>query len=154
MFSKIMAKRKLFIAKIFKRNSAKNDPNRDPRWLPEGAKWWEPEGGWETYVHSGVSEAWGIDESGGLDQVLSEENKQVARACSRISDRIEAGEIDREEGLREIGRLLLRDGGIYTVEEFAKMDDAYKSNLTLVAGHDIRKSLPRNNDSIDKKGET
>ncbi|WP_221739725.1 hypothetical protein, partial [Arachnia propionica] len=38
--------------------------------------------------------------------------------------------------------------------EFAKMDDAYNSNLTLVAGHDIRKSLPRNNDSIDKGGET
>jgi len=74
---------------------------------PPGKKLWDPPGGIEVYVHSGLSEACGTDETVGMDKVLSKDNIRRARACRKIGDQIEQGIIDEKEGHRRIGELLV-----------------------------------------------
>lgn len=95
-----------------------------PRWRrelpwpepPPGKKLWDPPGGIEVYVYSGLSE-YGVDETVGMDKVLSEDNIRRARACREIGDQIEQGLIDEKEGHRRIGELLLSRDHFFTSEE-------------------------------------
>lgn len=95
-----------------------------PRWRremdwpepPPGKKLWDPPGGIEVYVHSGLSEC-GVDETVGMDKVLSEDNIRRARACREIGDQIEQGLIDEKEGHRRIGELLVSRDYFFTSEE-------------------------------------
>lgn len=95
-----------------------------PRWRremnwpepPPGKKLWDPPGGIEVYVYSGLSE-YGVDETVGMDKVLSEDNIRRARACREIGDQIEQGLIDKKEGHRKIGELLLSPDHFFTSEE-------------------------------------
>ena len=96
-----------------------------PRWRrgmdwpepPPGKKLWDPPGGIEVYVHSGLSEAYGVDETVGMDKVLSEDNIRRARACREIGDQIEQGLIDEKEGYRKIGEWLVSRNNFFTSEE-------------------------------------
>ena len=96
-----------------------------PRWRrgmdwpepPPGKKLWDPPGGIEVYVHSGLSEAYGVDETVGMDKVLSKDNIRRARACREIGDQIEQGLIDEKEGHRRIGELLVSRDHFFTSEE-------------------------------------
>ena len=74
---------------------------------PPGKELWDPPGRIEVYVHSGLSEAYGVDETVGMDKVVSEDNIRRARVCREIGDQIEQGLIDKKEGYRRIGELLL-----------------------------------------------
>ena len=95
-----------------------------PRWRremnwpepPPGKKLWDPPGGIEVYVYSGLSE-YGVDETVGMDKVLSEDNIRRARACREIGDQIEQGLIDKKEGHRKIGELLLSPDHFFTSEK-------------------------------------
>lgn len=91
---------------------------RDMDWPepPPGKKLWDPPGGIEVYVHSGLSE-YGVDETVGMDKVLSEDNIRRARACREIGDQIEQGLIDKREGYRRIGELLVSRDHFFTSEE-------------------------------------
>ena len=51
---------------------------------PPGKELWDPPGRIEVYVHSGLSEAYGVDETVGMDKVVSEDNIRRARACREI----------------------------------------------------------------------
>lgn len=92
---------------------------RDMDWPepPPGKKLWDPPGGIEVYVHSGLSEAYGVDETVGMDKVLSEDNIRRARACREIGDQIEQGLIDEKEGHRKIGEWLVSRNNFFTSEE-------------------------------------
>lgn len=92
---------------------------RDMDWPepPPGKKLWDPPGGIEVYVHSGLSEAYGVDETVGMDKVLSEDNIRRARACREIGDQIEQGLIDEREGHRKIGEWLVTRNNFFTSEE-------------------------------------
>lgn len=92
---------------------------RDMDWPepPPGKKLWDPPGGIEVYVHSGLSEAYGVDETVGMDKVLSEDNIRRARACREIGDQIEQGLIDEREGYRKIGEWLVNRNNFFTSEE-------------------------------------
>lgn len=74
----------------------------------KGTLLWRPAGGVELYVHSLMSDPYGADDTEGLDEALSPENIQVARACRQVEVKIEQGEMGRDEGLRLIGSLMLR----------------------------------------------
>lgn len=84
---------------------------------PPGKKLWDPPGGIEVYVHSGLSEAYGVDETVGMDKVLSEDNIRRARACREIGGQIEQGLIDEREGHRKIGEWLVNRNNFFTSEE-------------------------------------
>ena len=84
---------------------------------PPRKELWDPPGGIEVYVHSGLSEAYGVDETVGMDKVVSEDNIRRARACREIGDQIEQGLIDKKEGYRRIGELLLSRDHFFTSEE-------------------------------------
>ena len=88
---------------------------------PPGKELWDPPGRIEVYVHSGLSEAYGVDETVGMDKVVSEDNIRRARACREIGDQIEQGLIDKKESYRRIGELLLsRDHFFISEEELAE----------------------------------
>ena len=84
---------------------------------PPGKELWDPPGGIEVYVYSGLSEAYGVNETVGMDKVVSEDNIRRARACREIGDQIEQGLIDKKEGYRRIGELLLSRDHFFTSEE-------------------------------------
>lgn len=84
---------------------------------PPGKELWDPLGRIEVYVHSGLSEAYGVDETVGMDKVVSEDNIRRARACREIGDQIEQGLIDKKESYRRIGELLLSRDHFFTSEE-------------------------------------
>ena len=104
---------------------------------PPRKELWDPPGGIEVYVHSGLSEAYGVDETVGMDKVVSEDNIRRARACREIGDQIEQGLIDKKEGYRRIGELLLsRDHFFTSEEELAKRGISLAALIKIVEHRD------------------